>query len=408
MSDINSYEFSGTPVDNIENVIQFPTSIFPRSYQKILFQDSIFNFYPYGEISLKDEIGIILDKMFFTEGFEWNFKLGSNEQKIIRKGNSEAIGYLNHNYVWSEPLFNAEKITSHFSGIQNFALISSMYMKDDFYTRMYSNKKISAIVTEVLRDYNISSNKQFLSTTSGTDDYPQYNITDKEFLNNLADVSYQVNKSPFFTFFNCKGEFYFMSLIDMFKQVPIGTYSLSESEQATIDDWTIQNYSVLSEGLPLNRKNYKHTTYTLDSNGSITSNIHELKDYYLKQGGKDKFTVRSKTVSGKNNCVNLGIKNASKADLYLGKANALFVNSQLTNQMEIVIRFNPQAVSGKTINIQADRSDGKTRMSELSGNWLITEQQCMCSDQGIPSQKLNIAKSAIQINQNNPFYSEFI
>jgi hypothetical protein len=47
-------------------------------------------------------------------------------------------------------------------------------------------------------------------------------------------------------------------------------------------------------------------------------------------------------------------------------------------------------------------------MPVFNGNWLICESQHRCGADGVPSTKLVIAKPAIQIPQNNPFFNEFI
>lgn len=409
MANITPYEFVGTPVENINNVIIFPETLFPRSYQNILFHDSVFSFYPYAEIAFKDEIGSTIDKMNFVEGFEWNLKFGSNEQKIKRKGNLEPVGYLNHNYAWSQPDFDETKIMSNLSGIQNFILISSYFLKEDFKSKITWNAKISDVVKEALNDYGvIASSKRFISDTIGSSYWPRYSVYNKMFLKQLANVAYQASKSPFLTFFNCNGEFYFMSLIDLFKQDSIGTYVLKYEETSTIDYWAIQDYRILGGGLATNKEHYKDTAYRLNDDGTITSTSYLLKDYYLKQNSKDKFLVRTKSTTGKNQSINLGITESTEMDIYNAKVNNLFLNSNLSYQMEIVVKFNPQAVSGKILNIEVNKSDNTAKMLEFSGNWLICDSQHMCDDRGIPNTKLLIAKSAIQVNRQNPYYGEFI
>jgi hypothetical protein len=410
MPQITSYELVGTPVDNVNNNIKFPTSIFPRSYNSIIFHDSIFSFYPLLEIDLKDEVGITIDKTFFVEGLEWNFKFGSNEQNIKRKGKSEVIGYINHNYVWSQTFFSPTTISTNFSGNNNLILISAYLMKDDYRARITWNAKISDVVTTVLNDYGvIDSKKKFITATTGSSYWPQYSILNKDFLTKLSNVAYQSNKSPFFTFFNCNGEFYFMSLNDLFKQDPIGTYSLKYNETSVIDDWAIQSYKIVDQGLPHNRENYKNTGVRLNDDGTITSTPYLLKDQYLKQNSsKDKMLVRTKYTSGKNRSVNLGIVESTEMDTYNAKVNSLFTNSNISYQMEIVVRYNPQAISGKVINIEVNNFDNKTKMQEFTGSWLICDSQHLCDDNGIPSTKMLVAKSSINVKKENPFYGEYI
>jgi hypothetical protein len=410
MSDITPYEFVGTAVDSINDSIEFPASIFPRAWKKILFVDSIFKFYPIGELHLKDELGGVTDKIFFPEGLEWNFKIGSTDKKILRNGKMESVGYINHTYTWSEPQFHKEKQATHLSGLQVFILISHMFMKDDYESMIYHNKSISDIVKSILKtDYSlIDTTKIFVTPTAGTDSYPQYSILNREFIENLAMVAYNKTKSPFMAFFNCRGEFYFMSIADMLNQKSVGTYALKFSETAIMDDYSILDYKILHGGIPFNRDNYHNKVYFLNDDGTIQVEQANLQDYYLKQNPKDKFTVRLKYIDEKNRSLTLGIKEDTDKMNYLGKINNLFTNSNLNYRMEIVIRFNSLCVSGKTIEIEIDKPDNKNKAVEFAGKWLICESSTFCDDNGIPSQKLVISKPSIQINQQNPFYGDFI
>jgi hypothetical protein len=406
---ITPFEFTGTPVDNIKNVIKFDSAMFPRSYERIFFKDSLFNYYPYAEIFFMDEVGLIEDTIYFSEGLQWNFKLGSAEEKITRKGKTESLGFLQHNYCWSEDHLEAMSMSSNLSGMQKFVLISAMYMKDDYRSEITWNIKISDVVTKVMKDhYSIDKTKMFISKTSGVDYWPQFSILDRTFIENLSMAAYQESNSPFVSFFNCNGEFYFMSLADMFKQSPIGTYSLKMDKTSITDYWTIKDYKLLKQGLPVNRENYQNTVYSLYQDGSIKTSKEDLKDHYIKQNTKDKFTVRKNVIDEKNKSMSIGLKEDTDRENLLGKINNIFLNSNITNRLELVVRFNPQAVSGKIVNLEIDKMDKSLKMPVFNGNWLICESQHRCGADGVPSTKLVIAKPAIQIPQNNPFFNEFI
>lgn len=410
MSQITPYDFVGTPIENKDGLIQFPASIFPRSYESILFYDSIFKFYPYGEVHLKDEVGTVIDTLYFSEGFEWNFKLGSSEYKIKRNGILEELGYLNHNYAWSESLFTNKQITSHLSGIQSFIFISSLFMKDDHKSYMYKDMKISDIVKQIVNNnYGItSSNKLFITQTTGVDSWPQYGKLDRELIENLSLSAFNETKSPFISFINCNGEFYFMSIQELLQQKSIGTYSLKFTETSVADDWAIQDYKILFGGLPINRNNYHNTSYVLKGDGTMEDTIHLLKNYYVKQNAKDKFTIRNKVIDNKNRSLNLGIRNSNDRENYLGKVNNLYLNTDLSYRMEIVVKFNPQAVAGKVLNIEIGNPNNTGKLAEFAGNWLICESKHTVDDNGIPYQILLVAKSTAQIKQTNPYAAEFI
>lgn len=409
MSELSPYSFVGTPVDKVNNAIEFKDSMFPRSYERIFFKDSVYNFYPHGEIFFKDEVGTAINQVFFVEGMEWNFKLGSNTQQIKRSGRTEAVGYLDHNYVWSESQFFKDRMATHLSGIQVFILISSMYMKDTFKSRITWSKKISDVVRTTIKDYGtIDSSKVFISETKGVDYWPQFNRLNKEFLNNLSLAAFQESKSAFLTFFNCNGEFYFMSLDDLFKQTSIGTYALKFETANVTDDYAIQDYKIIDGGLPINKMNYQNTVYALKSDGTIYQTEANLKDYYLRPEAKGNFLVRNKYITDKHRYVNLGIWETNDREIVLGKTNNLFLNSNLSYGIEIVIRFNPKAVTGKIINIEIDKPDVGSKMMEYGGKWLICESQHVCYEEGVPTSRLMLARPSINVSQKNPFVGEFL
>lgn len=409
MSQITPFDFVGTPIDNVNNNIQFPASIFPRSYEKIYFKDSIFKFYPIGELNIDDEVGIFMDKVFFVEGLEWNFKLGSFDEKIVRDGKEESLGYLKHNYIWSESQFFAKKQSTHLSGVQSIFLISAYFMDDTYNSKIFSNTTISDTVRQTISNYQgLTSQKIFISNTSGISNWYKLSIFSKTFLENLSLIAYQNNTSPFFTFFNCNGDFYFMSLYDMLRQKPIGTYTLKFEPTAIVDPWVIQDYKIMQGGLPVNRPIYYNTVYNLDQDGTINSETAELKNYYLKQTSKDKFTIRNKTIDQKTRSIQIGLLENTEIENFKGKINNLFINTNLNYRMGITIRFNPQAVAGKVINMSIDRADTNLKFQEFSGNWIIAESEHFCSQDGIPFSKLLLCKPSINITQKNPFWGEFI
>jgi hypothetical protein len=47
-------------------------------FRRIYFEDSIFSFFPYGEVYFIDQTGAISDKVFFMEGLEFAIGIGYN------------------------------------------------------------------------------------------------------------------------------------------------------------------------------------------------------------------------------------------------------------------------------------------------------------------------------------------
>jgi len=51
------------------------------NFRRIYFEDTMFKFFPYGEVYYIDQVGLISDKLFFIEGMEFNVQIGYNEEQ---------------------------------------------------------------------------------------------------------------------------------------------------------------------------------------------------------------------------------------------------------------------------------------------------------------------------------------
>jgi len=387
-------------------------------FSQITIIDSIFNFYPYAEIYFRDNLSIIREHAYFVEGLEFNMQLGNNED-----------GYLENNYCWSENQYGDIEIGNHLSGTNAFILLSSLYKKDYKRSRAFSESPISSIVRDILQDtikgLGVSNTSLLnIATTVGSDKWSMMNETYAQFIQRLAQSAYSqtYNKSPFLTFFNLAGEFYFQPLAKMYEQTPINEtpYILSwggEDNDIYSDEMAniavIKDYNASSLGMPTNKHNYKKKGFWLDEYGNFQNREFDISDYLIKHEGKGKFLLRKSDQTNIRDRVNLGLYNSEvHKNILEGVINHLFVDSLMSYRMDIVLQFNNKLNAGKVIKLEIDSADEeKGGSSEYSGNWLILESEILKDSEatrGIPLMNLTIAKCTIDIDSNHKFYNDFL
>lgn len=416
---ISNVEFSliSTP-----KAITFDDKVPIRNYDRIMFSDSLFKFYPYGEVYYKDSIGLIADKIFFVEGLEFMMSIGFPEIKD-KSGKIIDGGYLSHNYFWSEDQINKIQIANNVSG-DNVFILSSIHKRDDHPRSRAFNYKGDRVQTIkdilkniILLEYPISSDKQFISNTSGFPYLTQCSQTNRYFIETLATIAYSSanDKSPFYSFINSQGEFYFMNLEDLFSQKPVAEYELAFTEDLMLSPKYIKDYRILFGGYPVNSFNYNKNFYRFKADGTTEKekiNIQQAIPKPVKQNeiGTDSVLLRNqyfpKTGSSHHY---YGIENKNDFEIYKGYKNRFFRDSTLNYRFKIVVDFNPRAVSGKVINIslQKGSTTDKEKAQEYTGNWLICESFHHMSDQGKLYTMLTISKPRITLDKTHPFLGDF-
>lgn len=367
---------------------------------KVSILDSIFDFFPYAEFYYRDNLGIIAEMGFFIEGLEFNLKFGNEED-----------GYLEHDYCWSENHFADPEMGDHIAGTNAFIFLSKHYKEDDKKSRAWNDTKENIVKEVIKKDWGITD-FSFISKTKGKDYEYQLNENSAEFLERITETAVSINKpkSPIFSFINSAGEFYFMSLEEMFLQTPVETLELSWQDDRLVDDNKIQDYAIVQTGMPNNKENYKKKIYWYDETGTFNEEELDIKDYLIKHGGKGKFLLN--IVDQKvEDYVDFKIYEESDKNNIKGFKNDSFVDSLISYRMDVTVPFNINFVSGKTVELKIDSSDEERGGNkEYSGIWLITETQILSTSAiaGIPKILLRLAKSTIDIDRAHKFVDDFI
>lgn len=415
-----SFTFISTP-----KCITVDDTLSPRSVRRVFFSDSIFEFYPYFEFYLKDNLGMISDKVFFVEGLELEVAFGSDE-KTDDKG-IKTNGYIKNKYVWSENQINNVKGAEHISGDNVFVCTSKSKVLDFPKSRAYNyeNAPVKQTIGDIVKlialndlmvpAMNLGKPEQsnlFISKTTGFPYVPQNNVDNRDFLKLLSSISYNTGSnvnSPYFTFINSQGEFYFMSLFDMYNQKPVAEYSLAFDLNMTTDDFTIGEYTILQGGMPVNRKNYSKNVFSLQPVGTPKLETVKLHDKELKVNNTDKFLVRSQYITEPTDNMYLGIMDpVADKEYYQGVINNQYCNTDLSYRLIIVVHYNPRAVAGKVVKLNFQKATAQNQYSqEYNGNWLICASDHVSDPDWAPYTQLTLSKQGITVDSDHAFVSDF-
>lgn len=376
----------------------------PRYFPRITLMDSIFRFFNYAEVIVDDKISMIPDYLFFVEGLEFNILLGNEED-----------GFMQANYVWGSHQINQTIPAVNVAGNNVFMLRSKYYGLDKYFIRAWDDTILNVVKDVIKKDYNLTPGgeepKVFLSlSTTGKTKHYQLNETNHKFLTRLSSYAYTQNhpQSGFLTFFNCMGEFYFMSLSELYNQTAAASFYLVESPERTIDPRAIQNITTAYLGITTNKKNYKKTIYKFSESGQFSDQEVSLETYFLKKGREKFLALKTNQVKIKNTYIGL-INTSVDTEYESGVINGFFNNSMLSYRLEIIVHFNPYVTSGKTIEIDISSGTKQDQKSlEFSGKWLVCSAKHYMDIDGVPFSKLELVKPGIELDKDNVYYNEFI
>lgn len=394
-----------------------------RNYSRIFFTDSIFTLFPLGEIYYKDHSGLISDKVFFVEGLEFKAKLGYEKtEETLEDGTVvEDGGYLEHEYVWSESQFNNVQISNALSGDIVFLLLSKYY-KDDHpkcLTFNHENHSQFKTISQILKEDILPSwgfleekYKDTISDTVGTPYLNQLNMTNRQFIKLLAEYSYSQNfvTSGFYTFINCNGEFYYMTIQEMLNQPSVMKYKIDLTESMTIDKNIIKDYTILHGGLPVNKENYNRKFFHYGPDGEVVTEDKHIQDSVSDVSTLTKLLVRKQYIPATPSDVKyMGILSSIDTEMYNGYKNYFYRDTALCYRMVLVVQFDHKLVSGKTVEIEIEKANNDNEIAtEYSGKWLICESSHTINEEGIPYSQLVISKPKIQIDKDHVFYDDFV
>jgi hypothetical protein len=380
-------------------------------WKKVLVMDSIFEFYPSIEIIVADDVGLISDVITMVEGMKFNAKFGDPN-----------AGYIEHDYVATKNEIIHAKITTHLSSdvlLKFLSYHNLLDIKDSAAWDDTLSNIVKDVCTKVLK---IPNNKlSNIEETVGKDKWYKINETAQTFFRKLKKRAFSqtYENSPFLTFINSNGEFYFSSIEKLFKsQQPINSkpYIFSGDDDQSYDTLTIKNFYTMQGGLETNKDNYNPKLFYRKNNGTINTEngegeLSKIDLHMVKDDGKVMF--RSDLINEKiaTDFHDFGIYEDDKdKQFYQGFKNSVFIDSALYFRMEITINFNALAVAGKLVNLKlASNIKEKAGFAEeYNGNWLILTSRHFYDVDATPFTRLVIAKSRIKVGKDNPFEKRYL
>jgi len=371
-------------------------------YKKVLLRDSILGFFPTAEIYIEDGVGVF-PSIGFPEGLDLDVKLGDLE-------NDSFIG---HGFTLTEYQLNDTEIRDHFKGI-SFLMLTSKYLRKNKPKRKIYKGKISDIIKEIVLDeYEIDEDKIFIDATSGTSTYTRDNQSASSFIQELSGYAYSDSfpKSPYVSYIDVNGNFYFKALESLYLQNTIKDLNLEFSETMSVDPEVIQAYSIAFGGYILKRDDYLKQVSKVSESGEYVKEIVKLEDYKIgKNDNTLKYMVAKNFIGSKSfSFMDFGLYDKDE-DIYdyKGLVNNTFLNSMIAFRLDIVTHFDVDALIGKTINVFVKNSVDDSYDSMYSGKWLIIDATNYYDDDGIPYKNLMIARDRMKIKDDHKFYDNFI
>ena len=378
-----------------------------KVYDRVLIQDNIYDFYPILDVNIVDKSGLIVDAIVSAEGKAFSTKIGSDIDGYD--------GWLESEWVWHNNETTNIPITWYIGGSTAIAFNHITYRNDIPKTRAW-NDTISNIVRDIAEnDYGIDPDKIFITNTTGKKVRQQAGIDNRTFLKQLTNIAYSQNfeYSPFITFINSKGEFYFCAIDDLLQTAERVNFEFETELEYTVESdidsstkrhviSTIEN--IKTNGLEVNRPLYKSNLIRFDNN-QYRKEKTDIVNHLLNETNQRHILI-NKDLKEEHDFFSykrfgMGLFNSDKDfEDYRGYRNSLYKKSLFNMRKEIIIPFNHKAITGKILPIEIGSVIGyKNGLSvEHSGNWLILESRVFYDADGIPYTVLEIAKNYTKVD----------
>lgn len=383
----------------------------PGIINRFLVIDSLINYFPYMELVINDDASLFTEDYFFTEFLDI----------LIKFDSINGVDKIRHNFYWSEHQMNSPTSTELITGVTLIPGLSNFKKQDEVKSNSYYNN-ISTIVRQIMNKYEFPENRMKLniSETSNFDYHYQGNEYDYEFIQKLCDQAYSPTNtnSPFYTFINLRGEFFFQTVQDLIDQKSkIDLFFGNDNNQTTelekkYKTNIINTYTYQYLGVPNNISNYNKSVYKIDSSGKYINKKISLQDKKQKLGF-NKLSIRSQDLNLNRDSPNFGIVDSpTQESMYKGWVNRMFINSvSFPYRLKVQLRsLNLSLCSGDCVTTSFVSANPKrnNQLTELSGKWLVLESSHAFDGNGQAATVLTLGKPSLDIFKKHKFYNDFI
>lgn len=400
-------------IESNPDMIKFNT--YPIGAFKVFgLQDSIYAPYPSSVIHILDDSAKFSEEYFYTQSLDFKMTVSDLYNKTSN---------FDHNYYLDNQTYNVNH-GNYLFGVAILNLHSSYKKQDSVKSKSYKGN-ISDIVKGIISKYLnvIGPPKTYISTTSNIDTWYQSNRYDFSFIDLLSQyaLNVQSSNSPFYTFFNLKGEFYFQTVVDLFAQSPVNTYYYGlniKNDNANFSTNQFSRNTIRSvEFNPLATTDmlseYNIKFYKVNNDGSYSNKDYDIKSKISQNKlFNNKLTIRKQDIQSIRGRFPYGLIDEDKQENhYKGWTNRQFINSiSFPYRLNVSMQFDTRLCSGKVIELKfkSPSQDKNNESFEYSGNWLILQSNHIFDEKGVGYTNLLLGKSSINVFKKHKMYNDFI
>lgn len=397
-------------------------------------------FFPRGEMQLPDDLGFIVEGHGPVEEAHFNIELATpaiddtypftTDMAVERM---DIIGCSNEIAIKGEAVI----FLKSFFSTKDFALKSIYTGSLNTVVDQVADLLGIGNITEnpVTTNPDVSDVSKIITNTLNTGNWYQSGKKLSQFLTDHARYASSSTETPFFTFINSRGQFYFADLDTIVNQPAINPtipYELISTRTGSPQNVITSNNALIFIGINFaatqkNEQNYVKIANKINgSSGNYDITYPIITDHLPGTvNGIDlpKTTILSSKTSNPETEARsnfyYGIEYDTQQSLYNGKLINEFIDSAFPFRMPVKIPFNPDAVSGRNINLLIytafpdSESTGPKQYvisPEFSGQWTILMSTLVMTrdNNHIPYQELLVGRPKIGINDENPLRSSFL
>ena len=375
----------------------------PRGIDKFVIVDSIFGFFPYIEMHLLDGMGYMADTLPMIDNMKFFTVLKDLENKKELK----------NTYALTTYQLQGRTSAEYLSGVSILGFIDSNHLRNLPVSKIFKDRNMKSAIEELIKVYEL--NGKFISDNiRNKGDWKCFNYIPSEYLQLLSEkaVARDNPKFPYYCFSNAKKEFYFMNILELMNQQPVHTFDMAFSKDQLINDKKIQSYIFIQNGALDNFYTFHQKGFYVNEKGDFSNSEEKITDHIPKTGSKNILNIFKTDLDPIRTYDDLGIQDKES---YTGLRNADARDAVLNNRMYIVCHYNPDLVSGKTVNVKVgsyEEGQGKNNFV-VSGKYVILESRHSYANHrgtnvDLPMTQILIGKPTINISDKNRLYPDLV
>jgi hypothetical protein len=337
---------------------------------KFSVRDSIHQLYPKAIIEFLDAFGLIQERSFIVDGTSINMSYSFNKEKIVCP----------YNVISDE---NVDALTSSYiAGNVKINLLHNFNWIEKINSKVYKNKKISEIITEIFSTYQF--NKKTIIETDNKNNWYQPLVRECEFINNILlpnAFSPKCNDTPYFCFINSNNELNFTTYNEMISHSNTIDLVISPQDRKVSPNLNILSLNRYITGNDITNPIYYMKDFEISSSdGQIIENNYKLIDYprtfpiITRNEPPKQIPVKNNGELYKSYLMLPSAITAGQRDNNKGRSLYRQSNGFFLDRMHIILPLNLKLIAGKTVTLNLVTSN-KEKSSRFNGNYIIENSE---------------------------------